>query len=81
MRRLCRTCPYMGSDRKKWRFFMWDWMLGSPKYQKSVFLLRRVLDDYPIKYKGRSKKEELIQELLKFGIFKNIINNYMSFRS
>ncbi|WP_336865515.1 flavodoxin domain-containing protein [Peribacillus frigoritolerans] len=45
-----------GSNRKKWRFFMWDRLLGSPKYQKSVFLLRRVLDDYPIKCKGRSKK-------------------------
>ncbi|MFC5360561.1 flavodoxin domain-containing protein [Peribacillus frigoritolerans] len=45
-----------GSNRKKWRFSMWDRMLGSPKYQKSVFLLRRVLDDYPIKCKGRSKK-------------------------
>ncbi|TWE03730.1 flavodoxin I [Peribacillus frigoritolerans] len=45
-----------GSNRKKWRFLMWDRMQGSHKYQKSVFLLRRVLDDYPIKYKGRSKK-------------------------
>jgi flavodoxin I len=45
-----------GSNRKKWRFFMWDRLLGSPNYQNSVFLLRRVLDDYPIKCKGRSKK-------------------------
>ncbi|MGE7758654.1 flavodoxin domain-containing protein [Peribacillus sp. NPDC097895] len=45
-----------GSKRKKWRFFLWNRMLGNPKYQKSAYLLRRALDDYPIKYKGRSKK-------------------------
>ncbi|MGE6376068.1 flavodoxin domain-containing protein [Peribacillus muralis] len=38
-----------GSKRKKWRFFIWNRMQNNPKYQKTAYLIRRALDDYPIK--------------------------------
>ncbi|WP_285767168.1 flavodoxin domain-containing protein [Peribacillus sp. SI8-4] len=38
-----------GSKRKKWRFFIWNRMQNNPKYQRTAYLLRRALDDYPIK--------------------------------
>lgn len=38
-----------GSKRKKWRFLVWNRMQNNHKYRKTAYLLRRVIDDYPIK--------------------------------
>ncbi|MFD6441760.1 hypothetical protein ACFWDG_18565, partial [Peribacillus sp. NPDC060186] len=39
-----------GNKKKKCRFLSWNRVLSIPKYQNSAYLLRRPLDEYPIKY-------------------------------